>query len=200
MSVNGIGSSNMMGPRMSTNLTVDRQSAKVSFGERVQAGMNNAAGAVAGGLGTVAGMVPGGSVVSAAVSTLSGVNSAGAGSQYQGAAGLGAMASGVTGVPTLNTTVGSPGGMVAGGGAGTGSSTAGGIGLAAGAMGSAGGPTGGVGNAVASDPTLNAMFSEQKKLLGLQAAIGAEANSFQAISNVMKTRHDSAKNAVSNVR
>ena len=78
MSVNGIGNSNVMGPRMSTNLTIDRQSAKVSFGERVAAGMNNAAGAVAGGLGTVAGMIPGGSMVSAAVSTLSGVNSAGA--------------------------------------------------------------------------------------------------------------------------
>lgn len=197
MSVNGIGNSNVMGPRMSTNLTIDRQSAKVSFGERVAAGMNNAAGAVAGGLGTVAGMIPGGSMVSAAVSTLSGVNSAGAGAQYQGAAGMGVMAAGVTGVPTINTTVGGTGGagMVAGGG----SSTPG-VNLAADAMGGAGGPTGGVGQAVSSDPTLNAMFSEQKKLLGLQASIAAEGNRFNAISNVMKSRHDAQKTAIQNVR
>lgn len=197
MSVNGIGSSNMMGPRMSTNLTVDRQSAKVSFGERVAAGMNNAAGAVAGGLGTVAGMVPGGSMVSAAVSTLSGVSHAGAGSQYQGAAGMGVMSSGVTGVPTVNTTVGGTGGpsMTAGG-----NPAAGGIGLAAEAMGGAGGATGGVGNAVASDPTLNAMFTEQKKLLGLQASIAAEGNRFNAISNVMKSRNEAQKTAIQNVR
>jgi hypothetical protein len=198
MSVNGIGSSNMMGPRMSTNLTVDRQSAKVSFGERVQAGMNNAAGAVAGGLGTVAGMLPGAGLVSAAVSTVNTFGTPGAGAQYQGAAGMGAMASGVTGVPSVNTTVGGTGGagMVAGGG----NPAAGGIGLAADAVNGAGGATGGVGNAVASDPTLNAMFTEQKKLLGLQASIAAEGNRFNAISNVMKSRNEAQKTAIQNVR
>lgn len=198
MSIDGIGKSNMMGPRMSTNLTVDRQSSKVSFGERVAAGMNNAAGAVAGGLGTVAGMVPGGSMVSAAVSTLSGVSHAGAGSQYQGAAGMGVMSSGVTGVPSMSTTVGGPSGgagMTAGGNPG-----APGIGLAADAMSGSGGAGGGVGNAVASDPTLNAMFAEQKKLLGLQASISAEGNRFNAISNVMKSRNEAQKTAIQNVR
>lgn len=186
--------SNVMGPRMSKNLTIDRQSAKVSFGERVQAGMSNAAGAVAGGLGTVAGMVPGGSMVSAAVSTLSGVTTPGAGSQYQGAMGMGGMASGVTGVPNMSTSL--P--MSNGGGS---SMTAGpantpGINLGGGT----GGPTGTVGSAVTSDPTLNSMFAEQKQLLGLQASIAAEGNRFNAISNVMKSRHDAQKNAIGNVR
>lgn len=193
MSVNGIGSSNMMGPRMSTNLSVGRQGGGLTFGERVAAGMNNAAGAVAGGLGTVAGMVPGGSVVSAAVSSLSGVTSAGAGGQYQG---MGVMAAGVTGVPTINTTVGGPGGagMVAGGGA----SVGGGTGLES--VLSSGGAAGSTTGAVAGDPTLNSMFAEQKKLLGLQAQMANEGNRFNAISNCMKARHDAQKTAINNVR
>lgn len=189
MSVNGINS--MMGPRMSTNLSVERQTPNTSFGARVNAGLNNVAGAVSGGLGTVAGMVPGGGIVSAAVSSMSTLNnsaSVGAGSQYN------AMAAGVT---SVNTTVGGTGG---GAPSSVGSSTSPGINLAADAMGSAGGPTGGVGQAVNSDPTLNAMFAEQKKLLGLQAKIGAESTQFQALSNVMKTRHESQKNAVGNIR
>ncbi|XXF76043.1 hypothetical protein P2318_23690 [Myxococcaceae bacterium GXIMD 01537] len=196
MSVNGIN--NGMTPRMSTNLTVDRQSARSTFGERVQAGMNNVAGAVTGGLGTVAGMVGGGGIVSAAVSTVSTFGAGGtpgSTSQYSGLANMG---SGVTGVPTINTTVGGGGGSP--GFVGGGTSSEPGVNLAAGALGGAGGPTGGVGSAVASDPTLNAMFSEQKKLLGLQASISAEANRFNALSNVMKSRADAQKNAIQNVR
>lgn len=192
MSVNGIGSSNnLMGARMSTSLTVGRQSAKVSFGERVQAGMNNVAGAVAGGLGTVAGMVGGSPIVSAAVSTVTSFNGGGAmgaGAQYQG------MVSGVTGVPgtAINTTVGNAGpGFVGGtvGNVGTGSS----VGTLAGTGGS---PT----SAAVNDPQLNSMFAEQKKLLGLQAAIGQETATFQTISNVLKARQDAAKNSIQNVR
>lgn len=192
MSVNGI---NGMQPRMATNLTVDRQTPKTNFGDRVQAGLNNVAGAVGSGLGAVAGMTPGGGIVSAAVSsvqTLGNTATPGAGSQYSG---LSASASGITGVPSVNTNVGSPGFV----GGSTGSSTAGGIGLAAGAMGGAGG-SGAVANAVGSDPTLNSMFAEQKQLLGLQAQMQTESNTFNAISNVMKTRHDAQKNAISNVR
>lgn len=191
MSVNGI---NGMQPRMATNLTVDRQTPKTNFGDRVQAGLNNVAGAVGSGLGAVAGMTPGGSVVSAAVSsvqTLGNTATPGSGSQYSG---LSASASGITGVPSVNTNVGSPGFV----GGSNGSSTAG-VGLAAGALGSAGG-AGGVAGAVGSDPTLNSMFAEQKQLLGLQAQMQTESNTFNAISNVMKTRHDAQKNAISNVR
>jgi hypothetical protein len=192
MSVNGI---NGMQPRMATNLTIGRQTTNTNFGARVQAGLDNAAGAVGSGLGAVAGMVPGGNIVSAAVSsvqTMGNTATPGSMSQYSG---LSASASGITGVPSINTNVGGPG-FVGGSGGSTGGSNY------------VGTPTGGVGGSVGgnvasnvtSDPQLNNMFAQQKQLLGLQAQISNESNTFSAISNVMKARSDAHKNAIGNVR
>jgi hypothetical protein len=134
-------------------------------------------------------MVPGGGVVSAAVSSLNtfqGAASPGAGSQYSGA--LSASASGInTGVPSL----GAGGG---GGGTGTVSGNATGNPLINGSGG------GSVTGAIDGNAGLGQMFQEQKKLLGMQAAIQHESQIFTAISNVMKTRHDTIKNSISNVR
>ncbi|QSQ18685.1 hypothetical protein JY651_25320 [Pyxidicoccus parkwayensis] len=181
---------NMMGPnvRLSTNVTTARQTPNTAFGARLQNGLNSAASAVGTGVGAMAGMVPGGTILSAAVSSMhtfsSSSGSGMAGQPYAGVmstavspGGMGAMASGVAGV----------GGGVSGGGLG-------------------GTPSVGVNsNASASDSvngnfSLNKMAEENSKLLNLQAAIQQESQTFTAISNVMKSRHDCIKNSIGNVR
>ncbi|NTX04299.1 hypothetical protein HUA74_29400 [Myxococcus sp. CA051A] len=183
---------NMMGPgvRLSTNVTTARQTPNTGFGARLQNGLNSAAGAVGTGVGAVAGMIPGGQIVSAAVSsvhTLS--NNAGSGSApYAG---------------VMSTAVGMGGGTVApsmGGGVAAGIS-----GVAGGVGGGVAGPgTGALGTStsdtVGGNFSLNQMAAENSKLLNLQAAIQQESQTFTAISNVMKSRHDCIKNSISNVR
>ena len=58
------------GGKISTNLTVDRQTPKTDFGDRVQNGISNAAGTVANGLSMAAPLLPGGAIISAAVSSV----------------------------------------------------------------------------------------------------------------------------------
>ncbi|HLL01378.1 MAG TPA: hypothetical protein VK539_12385 [Myxococcaceae bacterium] len=184
---------NLMGPRMSTNLSVQKQSSQTTFGQRVQAGVNAVGGAVSSGVGLATGMLPGGGIVSAAVSSMS-VLSQGAtghaGNQYSatipGGATTGGGAGG-SGVPSVNTTVGAPGGVAIPG-------TGGGSG--------AGGLNIGGGSNVAGEfsPELSGMFAEQKNLLKMQAALQHEGQRFTAISNVMKTRHDTIKNSIGNIR
>ena len=47
---------------------------------------------------------------------------------------------------------------------------------------------------------LGAHTTSSLELLSLQQEIAAEQRSFMAASNVMKARHDGAKNAIGNVR
>ena len=177
--------SNLNMPRMSTNMTTARVTPDTSFAARVQNGVGTAANMVAGGVGVVANMVPGGSVVSAAVSSLTTFgNASGSGSApYYGAA----MASG--GVP-MNTNV--PAGGVPGGGTGgTTGTTTNGLNL---------GGNGDSGVGTEFNGEMQSMFAEQKKLLGVQVAMQRENQVFSTISNVLKTRHDSAKNSIGNIR
>ncbi|MGA9525090.1 MAG: hypothetical protein WBV82_26760, partial [Myxococcaceae bacterium] len=93
--------------RMSTNLTIGRQTPKSEFGDRVKAGLDSAAGAVASGAAVAAPFVPGGAIVSAAVSSVSTMSSqgGGVGTQYSAATGIAApVGSGTPGA--INTTVG----------------------------------------------------------------------------------------------
>ncbi len=177
-------------PRMSTNLTTARVTPDTSFAARVQSGVGAAASAVSGGVGVVASMVPGGSVVSAAVSSLttfSGSSGSGSG-PYVGAA----LNSG--GAPA-STTLGSLGsGITASGSAGitggVGSSTGGQVALPSNGT--------GMGNEFSGD--MQSMFAQQKQLLGVQMNLQRENQVFSTISNVMKTRHDTAKNSIGNIR
>ena len=175
---------NLNMPRMSTNVTTARVTPDTSFSARVQSGVGTAAGVVASGVGMAAQMVPGGSVVSAAVSSLSTFGSAsGSGSApYYGAA----MASG--GVP-MNTTVGAGGGIPGGTSTG-GANTTNGLNLGGGAS----------NTGTEFNGEMQSMFAEQKKLLGVQVAMQRENQVFSTISNVLKTRHDSAKNSIGNIR
>jgi len=176
--------SSLNAPRMSTNVTTPRVTPDTGFAARVQSGVSTAANMVAGGLGVAANMVPGGSVVSAAVSSLTTFgNSSGSGSApYYGAA----LASG--GVP-MSTTVNNGGVSIPGAGTSPVSNN-GSVSLPGG-----GGVSGGEFNG-----EMQSMFTEQKKLLGVQIAMQRENQVFSTISNVLKTRHDTSKNAIGNIR
>jgi len=91
----------------------------------------------------------------------------------------------------MNTNV--PAGGVPGGGAGgaTGNTTNG-LNL--------GGNGGGSGVGTEFNGEMQSMFAEQKKLLGVQVAMQRENQVFSTISNVLKTRHDTSKNAIGNIR
>ncbi len=194
MSVNGVNGNGLMGPRMSANLSVPRQTPDLSFGARVQAGVNNAAGAVASGVGVAAGMVPGGGIVSAAVSSMTTLTAqgvtGGATTPYTGVlpGATGGSAGGVStvGVPSVNTTVGTPGSVGIPGSTGTGSPNY------------LGGSTGAVGSEFNGD--MASMFQQQKQLLTLQSQMQNESQKYTAVSNVLKTRHETAKNAIGNIR
>ena len=172
-------------PRMSTNVTTQRVTPDTGFSARVQSGLSTAANVVAGGVGVAANLVPGGSVVSAAVSSLTTFgNASGSGAApYYGAA----VASG--GVP-MNTTVGAGGGGAIPGAGGSPVSNNGQVSLPGG-----GGVSGGEFNG-----EMSSMFAEQKKLLGVQISMQRENQVFSTISNVLKTRHDTSKNAIGNIR
>ncbi|QRK04565.1 hypothetical protein JQX13_30475 [Archangium violaceum] len=175
--------SNLNMPRMSTNLTTARVTPDTSFSARVQSGVGTAANAVAGGVGVVANMVPGGSVVSAAVSSLTTFgNTSGSGAApYYGAALS-------TGGAPMSTTLNSAGGI----------STLGGSPVSNNGSINTGATSSGVGTEFNGE--MQSMFAEQKKLLGLQVSMQKENQVFTTISNVLKTRHDSAKNSIGNIR
>jgi hypothetical protein len=61
-----------------------------------------------------------------------------------------------------------------------------------------GGNTGNVGTEFNGE--LASMFTQQKELLKMQAAMQHESQRFTAISNVMKNRHDTLKNSIGNIR
>lgn len=165
--------------RISTNISVERQTAKSDFGDRIQAGLSQAAGVLANGAAMAAPFIPGGAVVSAAVSSL---NTMG----QQMTAGSSAYAA--TGVTSLNTTVGGAGTSVAGGGVG-------GIGNSLPGAGGVGAGTTGSMNVGMSDSA-----SELGKMLQVQMQVQKENQVFTTVSNVLKTRHDTVKNTISNVR
>lgn len=179
--------SNLNMPRMSTNLTTARVTPDTSFAARVQTGVGQAANAVAGGVGVMASMVPGGSVVSAAVSSLTTFgNTSGSGSgPYVGAA---LASGGGAGGSPMSTTLGS--GIVSGN-----TGTGGAAGSSSGLVSTTNNATGGEFNG-----EMQSMFTEQKKLLGVQMSLQRENQVFSTISNVMKTRHDTSKNAIGNIR
>jgi hypothetical protein len=195
--------------RISTNLTVDRQTPKMDFGDRLASGLQSVGGAIASGAAIAAPLVPGSAIVSAAVSSVSNL-----GGQLAGGSGgsTGAMYSsglvGMGGGTGINTTVGGGGGI--GGGLG-GVAVGGGGGLGGGGLGGGvGGVGGGGGVPVPNGPGGSSIDSLQQvmqqnnqasyQMLGLQMQMQKENQVFTTVSNVLKTRHDTVKNTISNVR
>lgn len=181
--------SGMMGPnlRMNTQMTTARQTPNTSFGARVQNGLNSTVGAVGAGVGAVAGFVPGAGIVSAAVSSAQTFSGA-SGSGMQGGPYVGVMNTGSGAVPTTNLP--GPGtGMSTGG-----SSTA--LGTSVGGAGSGGQ----VSDQLNMNSSLKTMMDDNVKLLNMQQAMQHESQLFTAVSNVMKSRHDTTKNSIGNIR
>jgi hypothetical protein len=158
--------------RMSTNLTIDRQTPKTDFGDRMKAGIDNAAGAVASGAAIAAPLIPGGSIISAAVSSVTTMGNS----------------SGVASSASYGTTMTTLG---AGGSVGATTGTSGGGNYNA---------SGGNVSAGQYQPDLNAGMEENRKLISMQIAMQRENQVFSTISNVLKVRHDTVKNSISNVR
>ena len=185
--------------RMSTNLSIDRQTPKTDFGDRVNAGLSAAGNAVSSGLGVVAPLLPGGPILSAAVSSVGTVaNGSSAGQSVSGA--YGSMASGITGVGTggsLSTTIGGTG-LPTGGSAGV--SAGGGVTLGGtGAGASANMPISATDPGAGGAYSIQDMAAQQGRLLNLQIAMQNENQVWSTVSNVLKVRHDTVKNTIQNV-
>ncbi len=165
------------------NYTVSAPKAggQTSFGEKLSNGLTAAGGAVASGVSLAGGAVglgaPAG-IVSQAISSATTFNNGGATAQPYAASIGGAVAGGI------NTVGGSGGGGVQPSGAG-------GPNLLAGAS------SGNVGfnnNAIASES------AGLQQMLNVQMQVQKENQMFTSISNVLKTKHDTVKNTISNVR
>lgn len=168
---------NNAGLKVNVGLSVQRQTPKTDFGSIVGKGLNTAADIAIQGTNIASAFIPGGSVVSAAVTGL--------GQMKDSFVGQGANANSLanTGGISYSGTPGSVGGgsVVGGGRFDTGG--------------------GGVSADVAAQREMMEMNqSFNMQYLGLQQEMQAENRKFTALSNIMKTRHDTAKNAISNVR
>jgi hypothetical protein len=190
MSVNRIDPTPL---RISNNVTIARQTPKTDFGDRMKAGLDTAAGVVANGAAVVGGLIPGGAIVSAAVSSVGAMTNnvtpgSGAVSAQYGATGVVNLGSG-----GMNTTVGGSGGGNVLGGINMGTTVGGGVNYV---------PGGGNGGGVVGDSNqmLIQSQSENAQMMKLQMAMQRENLVFTSVSNVLKTRHDTAKNSISNVR
>jgi hypothetical protein len=170
--------------RLSMNVTVGKQTQSSTFGEKVNYGLNAAGGALVSGASLLGGVIPGVGVISAAV------NSA---AQFSGLPGGAASSAGyaATGVVTvgsggMSTTVGGNGTSAVVAGSGTGN-----VNYQAGASSN---QTGAMNNEIST------MAAENSKLLQTQIAMQRENQVFTSVSNVLKTKHDTVKNTISNVR
>ena len=168
--------------RISMNVTVPKQTQGATFGEKVNAGLHAAGSALSQGASLLGGALPGGAVISAAVSSVGNL----AGGAGGGAAAASYAATGV---------VGFSGG--AGGAAVGGSPVAVGGGSGAGPNLTAGAGTNGMG---AYNNDIASMSSQNSQMLQVQMAMQRENTMFSSISNVLKTKHDTAKNSVGNIR
>ncbi|MEO1234904.1 MAG: hypothetical protein AAFZ18_39040 [Myxococcota bacterium] len=188
--------------RLSTKATETRMTPKTDFGSVMRTGLIKAGQVASEGLQVAAPFVPGGTIVSAA---LAGANhAAGMVSGQSGAAAFGTTGSGLA--------VGGMSGNVSGGYGGGGAVLPGRRpGLTTGLDQPAsnfatGGNQLGTGsdafdrmmNATQQMAEFNASFNLQ--YLQLQEKIQVDTRQFNLISNIMKTKHDAAKNALNNVR
>ena len=170
MTINPTGRGNSI--QLNTGSTSVRQSPRTDFGTQMRNGISAGAGAVGGAIGVAAPFVPGAAVVSAAV-TGAGQMMGGGSYGASGTSGGGFVTAGdiPTGGPGLN----SPSGTA---------------------------PTGNAQqdlmNQTKSMQEMMASFNLQ--YLQLQEKMQQENRSFSTISNVMKTKHDTAKASINNVR
>ena len=164
------------------------------------------AGALGSGLGAAAQFIPGAGIVSAAVSSAGSTVAAGASVGGGASAHYSALSTPAGASPMITTQGGGGGSMGTGGGTpvyypGTGGTpTGGGINLntlGAGAGTVAGDPRSLIQSMLdSSDPSQQM----EGKMLQIQIDMQTESELYQTVSNVIKTRGDSAKNSISNIR
>ena len=180
MGINVTGPGQHGSIQLDSSSTTVRQSPRTDFGTQVRNGIASGAGTAGAAIGVAAPFVPGAAVVSAAVSGAAG--------------GVGGSGSGGLG------------GSAAGGASGSGVATAGADGIPLSGPG-LNTPTGGQSTGNNQQDLLNQTKSMQEMMasfnlqyLQLQEKMQAENRSFTTVSNVMKTKHDTAKSSISNVR
>ena len=186
--------------RISTNVSIDRQTPKTDFGDRVKTGLDAAAGAVANGAAVAAPFIPGGAIVSAAVSSVSSMSNGSASGQAMNSryASTGVVSVG-SGAGGINTTVGG-GGLPIGGGS---TLPIGGATLDPGSANSSltnSGPVGSGGTLSDMNAYLNQTVQQNAQLMQVQMKMQNESQVYQSVSNVLKVRHDTVKNTIQNVR
>ncbi len=202
--------------RLSTVATSTRQTPKTDFGTVMRAGLIKVADVAQKGLQVAAPFIPGGAIVSAAVANASSLVSSGGGAGPSYSSGGG----GASGFSSSTSGLSGGSGPVSGGGGTPGQFGQGGNMFVPGrrpglgtnmnqsstnfAPGGAGGATGG-------SDAFSSMMSATKQMaefqasfnlqyLQLQEKIQQDTRQFNLISNIMKTKHDAAKNALNNVR
>ena len=175
-----ISSDNNAGLRVQIDNSRSRQTSRTSFGDVLSTGLSKSANTVMNAGNMAAPFIPGGAVLSAAITGLGSLKSAqSSGSAAPSSTGLSA---------STGTAVG--GSTAAQGGSSTMDSVA--------TM-AAGGNEGAIMmQATREMQEMNQQFNLQ--YLNLQQDMQQENRKFTAISNVMKTKHDTAKSMIQNVR
>lgn len=166
------------GLRIKIDQSRRRQAPRTDFGSLVSTGLNRTAGAVMDAGQLAAPFIPGGAVLSAAISGVGSLKSAAAGQSAGSSTGVavGVNSSGLTDMSGAVNTV-------------------------AATSGNATVPTGNTADPFSSGRQFLEMQSSfNMKYLMLQQQMQSENRQFTTLSNVMKTKHDTAKNAISNVR
>ncbi len=179
-------SSGNTGLRVQIDQSRSRQAPRTDFGSMLSTGLNRTAGAVMDAGKLAAPFIPGGAVLSAAISGVGSLKSAAAG-QTAGGAATGANSTGLMGGSSMTGTVGGTGGSWGGG------SAAGGVGGVPGAQ----APGGAFSDGKA---FLEMQASFNMQYLMLQQQMQSENRQFTTLSNIMKTKHDTSKNAINNIR
>ncbi len=165
--------------RISMNVSIGKQSQGMTFGEKVNLGLQQAGQVLADGATLIGGALPGAGIISAAVSSVGRLTNgpgAPASAAVYGAAGV---------LPTTGL-----------------STTLGGVAGVAGPM-KITDPSIQVGTTsgqVASMNTDLASRSEENgKMLQVQIALQHENQVFTSVSNALKTKHDTVKNSIGNI-
>jgi len=158
--------------QLNTTDTSVRTAPRNDFGTHMRTGVAVGAQTTAGAIGVAAPFVPGAAVVSAAVSGAGGAMTGGTAYGQSGSGGFAGVNDIPTGAPGLNSATG-------------------------------GAPSEGFSQQKLLDQTKGMqemMASFNLQYLQLQEKMQQENRSFSTISNVMKTKHDTAKSSINNVR
>jgi hypothetical protein len=174
MSVNRLNNGGSV--RINNQPQVNRQTPRNDFGSMVSRGVAAGANAMAGATAVAAPYVPGGAVVNAAAQGMAGAANSAAGGGSVGDYGQGG---------TMN---------IPGGGPGVGTQTGG----QGGAPASTGNAQQDLMNQTKALQEMQMSFNLQ--YLTLQQKMQGENRQFSTISNVLKTKHDTTKNSINNIR